>query len=288
VSEDIDAPSETDPSSAVMERRAALVRYVERLLRTYGVNPAEWSGAPSPTEVAAEIEALFALPEPPPSRGGEQGSSSAETAAEGTNSLPPREGGSSLEKVWVVLGSSGQWSDWTQWAVCACDTEQGAKDRVGELTHEIRSWLAKKPEPDDGEEWEEFYDRSESERAAWVEALKDIDPLADEHDEPRYTAVEVDFLSSAKPAERDSSRDAPSPAPLAPDGDSELAEALAARLETLAARLETDHAPYWDRQASIRRGPDAVQGYYNRVSESLSGAKDLRQAAARLRSQGSE
>ena len=94
---------------------------------------------------------------------------------------------------WVVLGSSGQWSDWSQWAVAVFSDEQGAKDFVGSMTAAIRAVIAEEPDAaydDDGEHTPEY--------TAWLDRLAAIDGAADQYDQPHYTAVEVPLHIAAK------------------------------------------------------------------------------------------
>lgn len=98
-----------------------------------------------------------------------------------------------VSTAWVVLGSSGQWSDWSQWAICVCDTEQRAKDRVGELSAAVRVHYAGKPELEFGED-DRFTKRYERKAARWAKDMRAIDPDADEYDQPNYRATEVPFL----------------------------------------------------------------------------------------------
>jgi hypothetical protein len=44
------------------------------------------------------------------------------------------------DKVWVVYGSTGEYSDFTEWWVCACLTEERAK----EITDELNTWCREK------------------------------------------------------------------------------------------------------------------------------------------------
>jgi hypothetical protein len=97
--------------------------------------------------------------------------------------------------VWVVLGSSGQWSDWTQWVVAVYADEQDAKDHVGSVTERVRLALADMPEIDF-----DNYEETKGPHEAWVERLKEIDPRADEYDQPHYTACEVPFIAKATTA----------------------------------------------------------------------------------------
>lgn len=111
------------------------------------------------------------------------------------------EGGSSADAdthratVWVVLGSSGQWSDWTQWVVAVYADEQDAKDHVGYVTERVRLALADMPEIDF-----DNYEETKGPHEAWVERLKAIDPDADEYDQPHYTAREVPFFAKSTTA----------------------------------------------------------------------------------------
>lgn len=101
-------------------------------------------------------------------------------------------------QVWVVLGASGQYSDWRQWSVCVCDTEQRAKDQVGKLTSAMRAHWAAKPtwdEAEAAEDWDVWYERCGAQLEAWEAAIGAIDPGADEHDETNYRCEEVPFVA---------------------------------------------------------------------------------------------
>jgi hypothetical protein len=96
-----------------------------------------------------------------------------------------------MRSAWVVLGSSGQWSDWSQWVVCVCADEQTAKDRVGALSSAIRTHYAKRPPALDPEDLRPARRTEESE--AWSAALEAIDSEATEYEEPTYRATEAPF-----------------------------------------------------------------------------------------------
>lgn len=98
---------------------------------------------------------------------------------------------------WVVLGSSGQWSDWSQWPVAAFTDEQAAKDYVGNISARVREHFAKKPEMTDVS-----YDSGKWDRAMkrWRAKGNRIDPMADEYDQPNYTAQEVPFFAETTTA----------------------------------------------------------------------------------------
>lgn len=100
---------------------------------------------------------------------------------------------------WVVLGSSGQWSDWSQWAVCVCLDEQTAKDRVGELSSATRIHWAAKPGPGDDETFDDWWDRPkrEAQMAAWEAGCAAIDERADTSDQSNYRACEVPLVAEA-------------------------------------------------------------------------------------------
>lgn len=97
---------------------------------------------------------------------------------------------------WIVLGSSGQWSDWSQWPVAVYVDEQAAKDYVGSITAAIRQVMSEEPEAayDENDERTPVYE-------AWLARLAAINGQADQYDQPHYTAREVPlFLKTTPPA----------------------------------------------------------------------------------------
>lgn len=94
------------------------------------------------------------------------------------------------QTAWVVLGSSGQWSDWSQWPVEVHLDEQAAKDAVVSREAAIREVMAVEPSDaytDDDEHTPEY--------KAWLERLRTVDPQADQYDQPHYTAREVPLVA---------------------------------------------------------------------------------------------
>lgn len=104
------------------------------------------------------------------------------------------EGGS--RTAWVVLGSSGQWSDWLQWPVAILMDEQAAKDEVGRLSAAARELWSERPSLSEDDDWDEYEPRL----AKWAERLAALDPTADEYDQPAYTAREVPFIATTTTA----------------------------------------------------------------------------------------
>ena len=93
------------------------------------------------------------------------------------------------ETAWVVLGSSGQYSDWSQWIVEVHDSEEAAKDRAVAMGQAYRLLLDERPKEtytDDGNACPEY--------VAWCSKVRDLDSFADEYDEPNYTAREAPFI----------------------------------------------------------------------------------------------
>jgi hypothetical protein len=57
-------------------------------------------------------------------------------------------------EIWIVGGSSGEWSDRHVWNISAHLSEQAAKDEVGRLTVLARTLAARQPDTDDST-WED-------------------------------------------------------------------------------------------------------------------------------------
>lgn len=101
-------------------------------------------------------------------------------------------GGAANRTAWVILGSSGQWSDWSQWPVAVVLDEQAAKDEVGRLSAAARELWAERPSLGDEDDWDEY----EPLLQAWAARVTALDPLADEYGQPAYTAREVPLFSA--------------------------------------------------------------------------------------------
>lgn len=168
---------------------------------------------------------------------------------------------------WVVLGSSGQWSDWNQWAVAVYANEQAAKDYVGSITEAVRLAMADMPEIDF-----DNYEESKGPHEAWAERLRAIDPEADEYDQPHYTAVEVPFFALATTAAPSdavgmSEANEPNPQPTEVQALREALERAAVWLDDLAEVAGSSNA----RAGSVKRWKhDTVRDWARRTRAALS------------------
>lgn len=104
------------------------------------------------------------------------------------------------QTAWVVLGSSGQWSDWSQWPVAVILDEVAAKDEVARLSAASRQLWSERPEP--------HYDENDMPTEgcdvaleAWAQRVSALDPGADEYDQPNYTACAVPLRTTTPPSQ---------------------------------------------------------------------------------------
>jgi hypothetical protein len=91
------------------------------------------------------------------------------------------------EKIWIVQGQSGQYSDWHCWTLCAFRTEGAAKKYAELLGAEYRVFKTKWP----GRGYN--YSGKKAEQRA-LDLAKTLDPSGyDEWDGPNYTAYETEL-----------------------------------------------------------------------------------------------
>lgn len=100
------------------------------------------------------------------------------------------------QTAWVVLGSSGQWSDWSQWPVAVYLDEAEAKGFVERQEAAIREVLAQ--EPSDPYDANDDYTPAYS---AWLDRLRAVDGNADQYEQPHYTARAVPLRTTPTPSQ---------------------------------------------------------------------------------------
>ena len=91
------------------------------------------------------------------------------------------------KKIWLVQGSSGQYSDWRCWIVCAFTDEQKAKSMVEAIGAEYRLFKTKWPKPN------YMYGDDEKYKAE-ISASTDPSNFGG-WDGPNYTAFETELRS---------------------------------------------------------------------------------------------
>lgn len=94
-----------------------------------------------------------------------------------------------MNKIWIVYGAQGQYSDASEWTVCACLTEEKAIEIRDELRRRLDILLRTHGESGG------YYNYQLKQYIEYDETLylKEIDPYFDGFDQPAYNYYECEI-----------------------------------------------------------------------------------------------